>query len=141
MCSSKQSGFSFIEVLIAFLLIGVASLGLVKMQSFVEQRADFAVKSNQAMNIAEQKLEWFRTRGASSAMSSMAVSEFSTIVDGQDLTSHAPYSLTWQVASPSSTLSSSLKSISVNVEWPDRLGESQSLTLETMLSSHSEFDM
>lgn len=141
MRNSKQSGFSFIEVLIAFLLVGVASLGLVKMQSFVEQRADFAVKSNQAMNIAEQKLEWFRTRGASSAMSSMAVSEFSTIVDGQDLTSHAPYSLTWQVTAPSSTLSSSLKSISVKVEWPDRLGESQSLTLETMLSSHSEFDM
>ena len=83
MRNSKQSGFSFIEVLIAFLLIGIASLGLVKMQSFVEQRADFAVKSNQAMNIAEQKLEWFRTRGASSAMSSQAsVSEFSTIVDG-----------------------------------------------------------
>lgn len=139
--SNKQQGFSLVEVLIAFLLIGIASLGLVKMQSYIEQRADFALNSNRALNLAEQKLEWFRTRGASSAISTISVASFSSISSGSDLVSHSPYFLRWSVSTPSASLSSSLKSISVTVEWNDRIGESQTVTVQSMLSSHSEFNM
>lgn len=138
---TKQQGFSFIEVLISFLLIGIASLALVKLQTYIEQRADFAVKSSQALNLAEQKLEWFRARGASSAMSTISVPTFASISSGSDSVTHSPYTLTWTVSIPSASLSSSLKSISVKTSWSDRLGEEQSITLKTMLSSHSEFSM
>jgi type IV pilus assembly protein PilV len=138
---NKQRGFSLLEVLIAFLLIGVAALGLVKMQSYVEQRADFALNSHQALNLAEQKLEWFRTRGASSAASGRSVAEFSSLTSGSDTTNYAPYVLRWSISTPATSLSSSLKSISVTAEWSDRVGVTQSVTVKSMLSSYSEFDM
>ncbi|MEZ8385270.1 prepilin-type N-terminal cleavage/methylation domain-containing protein, partial [Vibrio splendidus] len=51
---SKHSGFSLIEVLISFLLIGVASLGLVKLQVYAEQKSDFALHSVEALHFAER---------------------------------------------------------------------------------------
>lgn len=138
---NKQGGFSLLEVLIAFLLIGVASLGLIKMQSYVEQRADFALNSHQALNLAEQKLEWFRTRGSSPAASGLSVAEFSSLTSGSDTINYAPYVLRWSIATPATSLSSSLKSISVTAEWSDRVGVTQSVTVKSMLSSYSEFDM
>ncbi|KOE83012.1 type IV pilus modification PilV family protein [Vibrio aestuarianus] len=135
---SKQKGFSLIEVMIAFLLIGISSLGLVKLHIYVEQRADFSLHSIEALHLAENKLEWFRTRGASSALSSMTLADFSTdIIDGQD-TSHSFYTLRWSV--PSVSLSGALKSIDIEVSWFDRQGEKQSVKLQTMLSAFSEFD-
>lgn len=138
---NKQSGFSLLEVLIAFLLIGVAALGLVKMQSYVEQRADFALNSHQALNLAEHKLEWFRTRGASSSASGRSVADFSSLTSGSDTSSYSPYVLRWSISTPAMSLSSSLKSISVTAEWSDRVGVTQSVTVKSMLSSYSEFDM
>lgn len=135
---SKQKGFSLIEVMIAFLLIGISSLGLVKLHIYVEQRADFALHSIEALHLAENKLEWFRTRGASSAISSMTLADFSAdIIDGQD-TSHSFYTLRWSV--PSVSLSGALKSIDIEASWFDRQGEKQSVKLQTMLSAFSEFD-
>ncbi|KOO14182.1 type IV pilin [Vibrio xuii] len=138
---NKQSGFSLLEVLIAFLLIGVAALGLVKMQSYVEQRADFALNSHQALNLAERKLEWFRTRGASPVASGRSVADFSSLTSGSDATSHFPYVLRWSISTPATSLSSSLKSISVTAEWSDRVGITQSVTVKSMLSNYSEFNM
>ncbi|MFM2589130.1 prepilin-type N-terminal cleavage/methylation domain-containing protein [Vibrio sp. TBV020] len=139
--STKQSGFSLLEVLIAFLLIGIASLGLVKMQSYVEQRADFALHSHRALNIAEQKMEWFRTRGASAAASTISVATFSSISSGSDGTSYTPYVVRWSVLAPTASLSSSLKSVAITVEWNDRTGVTQSVMVKSMLSSYSEFNM
>ncbi len=133
---TKQSGFSLIEVLISFLLIGIASLGLIKLQINVEQQADYAKHSIKALNLAEQKLEWFRTRGASAATSAMPVSDFDAIVTGSTVV--GAYTLQWQV--PAATISGSLKTITVTTSWQDRIGQTQSIQLKTMLSRYSEFD-
>ncbi|WP_306331306.1 type IV pilus modification PilV family protein [Vibrio injensis] len=133
----KQYGFSLIEVMIAFLLIGVGTLSLVKLQAFVEQRADFAQHSITALNLAEQKLEWFRTRGASAATASLVANYPHDFVDGED-SSHPLYLLQWSV--PSTQLSGALKTIVVHATWKDRYGKDQSVQLKTMISQHSEFD-
>lgn len=133
----KQYGFSLIEVMIAFLLIGVGVLSLVKLQAFVEQRADFAQHSITALNLAEQKLEWFRTRGASAATASLVANYPHDFVDGED-SSHPLYLLQWSV--PSTQLSGALKTIVVHATWKDRYGKDQSVQLKTMISQHSEFD-
>ncbi|MBR9873599.1 MAG: prepilin-type N-terminal cleavage/methylation domain-containing protein [Vibrionaceae bacterium] len=136
MGASKQQGFSFIEVLIAFVLIGIGALGLIKLQTYVEQRADYAAHSIQALHLAEKKLEWFRTRGASAAVSAMPIADFDSIATGSS-TSGA-YTLEWQV--PPATVSGSLKTIIVTSSWEDRMGQSQSVQLKTMISRYSEFD-
>ncbi|ENM5758963.1 prepilin-type N-terminal cleavage/methylation domain-containing protein [Vibrio mimicus] len=135
---NKQRGFSLIEVMISFVLIGVGALGLVKLQAYIEQRADYAMHSIEALNLAEQKLEWFRTRGASSALPTMPSANFDTsIVSGNDA-SHPLYTLSWSV--PAVNLSGALKTIHIEASWKDRHGETQSVELKTMISKHSEFD-
>ncbi|MGR5095152.1 type IV pilus modification PilV family protein [Vibrio maritimus] len=135
--TSNQRGFSLIEVMIAMCLVGVGALGLVKMQTFIEQRSDYAYSSIQALGLAEAKLEWFRTRGANSADSSMVVADFDAdITDGSEL--RAPYLLAWTV--PTITMDGNVKTVVVNVSWSDRLGQSQNLSLTTQISRFSEFD-
>lgn len=135
---NKQSGFSLIEVMISFVLIGVGALGLVKLQAYIEQRADFAMHSIQALNLAEQKLEWFRTRGASSAVSTSPVADYTDdLVAGED-TSHPLYTLQWEI--PSIELSGALKTVLITASWSDRHGKKQHIELKTMISQYSEFD-
>ncbi|WP_423840215.1 type IV pilin [Vibrio mytili] len=133
---TKQMGYSLVEVLLSFLLIGIASLGLLKLQVNVEQKADYAAHSVKALNLAEQKLEWFRTRGASAASPAMPVADFDSIATGSSAV--GAYTLQWQV--PSATVSGSLKAVTVTASWEDRLGETQSIQLKTMISRFSEFD-
>ncbi|WP_243976145.1 type IV pilus modification PilV family protein [Vibrio natriegens] len=132
----KQMGFSLVEILLCFLLIAIASLGLVKLQVNMEQRADYAKHSIKALNLAEQKLEWFRTRGASAATSAMIIADFDSIATGSSIS--GAYSLQWQV--PPATISGSLKTITVTSSWEDRMGQTQSVQLKTMISRYSEFD-
>jgi len=48
----KDQGFSLIEVLITFVLIGIGTLGLIKLQAYIEKQADYAIYSVEALNLA-----------------------------------------------------------------------------------------
>ncbi|MGP8306432.1 type IV pilus modification PilV family protein [Vibrio sp. YIC-376] len=132
----KQKGFSLLEVLIAFLLLGVGALGLTKLNVYLERESEYAIKSIEALRLAENKLEWFRTRGASAAVSAMPVADFDSIATGSSTA--GAYTLQWQV--PPATVSGSLKTIVITSSWEDRMGQTQSVQLKTMLSRYSEFD-
>ncbi|WP_394241986.1 type IV pilus modification PilV family protein [Vibrio astriarenae] len=131
----KQAGFSLIEVLVAFLLIGIAAISLMKLQVHMEQQSEHAVKRLQALRLAENQLEWFRTRGASSALSTVLTADFADIETGR--LSSGDYTLKWTV--PGATMSGSLKTITITANWQDRLGGAQSVELRTMISRYSEF--
>lgn len=134
---SNLRGFSLLEVLITLLLVAIASLSLIAMQVRMEQHADYARSSSKALNLIETKLDWFRTRGANSAHSDILPADFDAMTNGSDVS--GAYTLSWQVSSPSSSLETSLKQISLTVQWNNRLGQSQSVTVKTMLSSYSDF--
>ncbi|MDV6252685.1 prepilin-type N-terminal cleavage/methylation domain-containing protein [Vibrio sp. EA2] len=133
---SKQQGFSLLEVLIAFLLLGVGALGLTKLNVYLERESEYAIKSIEALRLAENKLEWFRTRGASAATPAMPIADFDSIATGSSIS--GAYSLQWQV--PPATVSGSLKTIIITSSWEDRMGQTQSVKLKTMISRYSEFD-
>ncbi|WP_182031141.1 prepilin-type N-terminal cleavage/methylation domain-containing protein [Vibrio sp. B1FLJ16] len=133
---SKTNGFSLLEVLIAFLLLGVGALGLTKLNVYLERESEYAIKSIEALRLADNKLEWFRTRGASAATSAMPVADFDAISTGSSTSGN--YTLEWDVLS--TTVSGSLKTIEITSSWEDRLGQTQSVQLKTMLSRYSEFD-
>jgi len=128
------AGFSLIEVLISLMLISVAALGFVRLQTYVERQIDYVSNAVNALHLAETQLEWFRTRGVSSALTANFDRD---VISGQ--TWSAPfYTVSWAVAA--APLSASLKSISVSVSWPDRHGTPQHVELSTLLSRYSEFD-
>ena len=136
---NKERGFSLVEVMITFLLIGVSVLGLIKLQTYIEQKADFALHSIEALNLAEQKLEWFRTRGALTPNASFNVASYdSDIVSGTEQARYL-YTLTWTVTEPNSLLGS-VKSVDIEASWFDRQGNKQTLKLQTMISKFSEFE-
>ena len=133
---AKQQAFSLIEVLIVFLIIGVGALGLTKLQIYMERESDYAIQSMEALRLAENQLEWFRTRGASDAMSTISTASFDLIATGSSAV--GAYTLEWEV--PVATASGSLKTIVIKSSWQDRMGETQSIRLKTMISRYSEFD-
>ncbi|MBD1555908.1 prepilin-type N-terminal cleavage/methylation domain-containing protein [Vibrio sp. S9_S30] len=136
MTSNKSQGFSLIEVMIAFLIFGVGVLGLVKLQTFMEHKSEHAIRSLEALYLAESKLEFFRQRSVSGAHGTLI---FSRIQSGTEVKSGG-YTLTWTVTQPTGSLSSALKIITVEGEWKDRMNTSQKVSLKTMLSSYNEFD-
>ncbi|MGR5069946.1 type IV pilus modification PilV family protein [Vibrio alfacsensis] len=132
---SKQQGFSLIEILISFLLLGVGALGLTTLQIYMERKSDYAIQSMEALRLAENQLEWFRTRGASAALSTISTASFASISTGSSVI--GSYTVQWDV--PAATVSGSLKTITITSSWQDRTGETQSVELKTMISRYSEF--
>lgn len=133
---SKQKGFNLLEVLISFLLIGVGALGLTKLNVYLERESEYAIKSIEALRLAENQLEWFRTRGASAAMSTITPANFASIATGSSVA--GSYVVEWEV--PAATVSGTLKTITITSIWKDRIGETRSVQLKTMISQYSEFE-
>ena len=124
-----------IEVLVSLLLVSIGGLGLLKLQVFIERQSDYALHSIEALRLAENQLEWFRTRGASDALSTVSSAQFSTITSGSYTAGN--YTLSWQATAEEG--SSSLKSVVMTATWQDRLEQTQSVELHTMLSRFNEF--
>ncbi|WP_299691782.1 prepilin-type N-terminal cleavage/methylation domain-containing protein [uncultured Vibrio sp.] len=146
----KNSGFSLIEVLISFLLIGIASLGLIKLQVYVEQKSDYALQSVEALHFAESQLEYYRTR-VSDVSGAVGLIPFTSINQANyclNVASSDPlmglsgsgYNMTCEVTNTDGALSGALKNITVTVAWQDRMNSQQSIYLETMISKYSEFN-
>ncbi|AUI85448.1 type IV pilin [Vibrio azureus] len=132
----SSRGFSLIEVLVSLLLVSIGGLGLLKLQVFIERQSDYALHSIEALRLAENQLEWFRTRGASDALSTVSSAQFSTITSGSYTAGN--YTLSWQATAEEG--SSSLKSVVMTATWQNRLEQTQSVELHTMLSRFNEFE-
>ena len=138
----KQYGMSLLEVLIAFLLIGIGAMGLVRLQANAESKADFADKSIQALYIAENKLESFTRRGISSASGSYMYSDIASdsCVSASTCSTSAPGFQARCEVSPYASLSGALSVVKVEVCWWDRFSEKQAITLTSAISQYSELD-
>ncbi|MBD1571828.1 pilus assembly protein PilV [Vibrio sp. S17_S38] len=152
--TSKQQGFSLLEVMIAFAVLVFGVLGLMKLQSYMERQSDYALHSIRALHLAEAKLELFRTRSISGASGTIKFDDIQSgceMVSGTHSVSFAvsggscnlvagdpDYLVRW--SAPLVVLSGSLKTIEVTSSWNDRRNELQSLQLKTMLSKYNEFD-
>ncbi len=134
----KQSGFSLVEVMITFALIGVSALGFIKLQAYIEQRADYALHSIQALNVAEQRLEWFRTRGSIAQTPNIIVPHYERNIISYICNEDPFYTVSFTVNKPA--LSGAIKTIDMEVSWLDRHGKKRSVSLQTMISKYSEFD-
>ncbi|OIQ26038.1 prepilin-type N-terminal cleavage/methylation domain-containing protein [uncultured Vibrio sp.] len=135
---ANQKGFSLIEVMVAFILIGVASLGLIKLQSYVESKADHAKTSLEALYMMESQLEKFRQRGVSSPAYLYTLLDVHGECNAMTENSSA---LVVQLACESELLmGDTVSKITVKAYWHDRYQQDKEVKIVTMLSKYSEFD-
>ncbi|HIF9069683.1 TPA: type IV pilus modification PilV family protein [Photobacterium damselae] len=134
-------GFSLLEVVITLAVLSVGVLGLVKMQAYMEVKAENALKTLDALHIAESQMEYYQTR-ASNVSGATGLIPFASMADStycrQSMVSGSIYTLTCDALTLS--LSDALRTIEVKVSWSDRHGVSQAVSLKTALSKYSEFD-
>ncbi|AJR09761.1 prepilin-type cleavage/methylation domain-containing protein [Photobacterium gaetbulicola] len=134
---SNSRGFSFVEVLIALAIMAVGVMAVIKMQSFMDFKADNALKTLDALYLAEEKLEQYHTRSQSAAGGTIA---FGSIQSHTEATSMAGLTVTRVVTVIDDMPVPDAKKVTVEVIWNDRFEQIQSVSLETVISKYSEFD-
>ncbi|WP_063652294.1 prepilin-type N-terminal cleavage/methylation domain-containing protein [Aliivibrio fischeri] len=133
---SRQKGFNLLEIMISFTIIGIGALGLLKLQTFIELKSEYAIRSIEALYNAEAQLEKFRSRSTSGAGGTITYDSITTSSD--DVTINGiTYTLTWDV---DSIISASAKHITISSAWDTRHGNQEFITLETIISKYNEFD-
>ncbi|HIF9062952.1 TPA: type IV pilus modification PilV family protein [Photobacterium damselae] len=139
--TSNHRGFSLLEVLIAMIVLAIGLVGLMKLQIHMEVKAENALKTLDALHIAESQMEYYQTR-ASNVSGATGLIPFASMADStycrQSMVSGSIYTLTCDASNLS--LSGALRTIDVKVSWSDRHGVSQAVSLKTALSKYSEFD-
>ena len=140
----RQSGSSLIEAMIALLIMGAGMLSLSGMQMDLARGTDSTRQRTQALRLAQEKMEEFRSYtgiagsvGAAGTVNASALN-WNALADGQDSVSgNAVYARSWTFGGASA---SPMRSASVRVTWTDRSGKAQSLTLSSVLSQTDPFD-
>ncbi|HIF9311115.1 TPA: type IV pilus modification PilV family protein [Photobacterium damselae] len=138
-----SKGFSLLEVVITLAVLSVGVLGLVKMQAYMEVKAENALKTLDALYIAEAQMEYYQRRannvsGATGLIPFASMADSTYCIDSTAISKG--YFIVCNESDPIAALSSALKTIEVKVSWSDRHGVSQAVSLKTALSKYSEFD-
>ncbi|WP_318463511.1 type IV pilus modification PilV family protein [Photobacterium leiognathi] len=157
MIYKNQKGFSLLEVIISLAVLSVGVLGLVKMQAYMEVKSENALKTLDALHIAEAQMEYYQSRASniSGATGLISFDELDELEPSSapgtvrklkhcmdpEFTDGTIFELDCAVSEAlSTTLSSALKTINIKVSWADRRGVSQAVSLKTAVSKYSEFD-
>ncbi|WP_318436472.1 type IV pilus modification PilV family protein [Photobacterium leiognathi] len=135
-------GFSLLEVIISLAVLSIGVLGLVKMQAYMEVKSENALKTLDALYIAEAQMERYHSRHHISDASTTIKVAFASMANStycmEDIAKSSGFSMICNVSPP--TLSGALRTIEVKVSWADRRGVSQAVSLKTAVSKYSEFD-
>ncbi|WP_318521901.1 type IV pilus modification PilV family protein [Photobacterium leiognathi] len=137
MIYKKYKGFSLLEVVISLAVLSVGVLGLVKMQAYMEVKSENALKTLDALYLAEQKLEYFRTRSLSGGGETITYSSISTASKTISIAGTTMYR---NITVIDNEPVSGAKKINVIVSWQDRRDVTQNVSLDTVISKYSEFD-
>ena len=147
----RMSGFSLIEALIAFLIVGVGLLGAAKLQAVFTGDSAASQQRDEAVVVAQDAIERFRGFSALATTSGVVAYDdivSSTAAETVDGT-NARYNRSWTVqeccieqtaltsACPASNCGSNpmrWKNVAVVVNWTDKGGVSNSVNLVTKIA-------
>ncbi len=155
---SKIKGFSLLEVVISIAVLSVGIIGLVKMQTYMEVKAENALKSIDALYYAEAQMEHiFRRQDDQGDVSKAASIRNNGLIPWSDIV--ADPTACWgdedfpndatgimitcdfqKFDGTLSAISNSGGTYRVTSQWVDRHGNAQSIELKTAVSRYSEFD-
>lgn len=122
-----QRGLTLIEALVAFLILSLGMLAVVRLQPELRQHAEAARQRSEATRIAQQDIEALRVLGTNS-LDTIVNADHTVEPDGLGSPRYALQRrvdpATWPQA----------RGVTVVVSWPDRRGDVQQLTLRTLIA-------
>jgi type IV pilus modification protein PilV len=144
----KQLGFSIIEALIALVIMGFGILSLASMQVGLSHSADDAKQRTEAVRLAQEKIEQFRSyTGIASTLvdpvsTSTAALNWNALVDSKPdspdrITTNTTYERTWTFGGSSDD---AMRGLTVKVGWINRAGQAQTLSLSSVVSKTDPAD-
>ena len=138
MTFNKNKGFSLIEVLISILVISIAFVSIVRLQSYVALRSEQIELQYQAVRVAEAQVMLWQNVGATVDCDGTA--KLLTLDNLQSCQiNFSPFKGDVEViGNPKVDLSGNilLKELMVSVTWTDRSGERGTITL---VSAHTPY--
>lgn len=127
----NQKGISLIEVLITIIIIAVGILGLAKLQQRLWHHSGLLEQQNQAIIIAEKKIEELRGfEQVQSAAGKFAYDDIATESPQTINSTNTNYTLVSNVDASDPNY----KIINVTVSWTDTNGSAQSINLTSIIS-------
>lgn len=140
----RQSGFTIIEALISLIIMGFGILSLSGMQLDLSRNADDAKQRTEAVRLAQEKIEYYRsyTGIAATLIGQGTVSgsalNWDALVNGSDtITTNAVYARSWTFGGANTD---PMRNLTVGVVWTDRAGQTQTVTLSTVISKTDAAD-
>lgn len=147
----RQGGFSLLEVLIALVVLGAGLISLAMFQGAVLQDNDLAKARSVAAQLAEERIEQFRSfRVLNITPGVNSYESISPNATGESVTvSNVTYTRTWRVTdfcfpvtrnSPAGSVNCrrpipDFKNITVIVAWTDQDGNPQDVRLTTSIAA------
>lgn len=125
----RQRGFTLIESLIAFLVLSIGALALLRLQPELRQHLEFARQRGEAVRLAQQEIEGLR--GPATPAEFDAIADRALTLEPDGLGSPR-YALQRRV---DTTSWPGAKGIEVAVAWTDRQGQVQTVTLATLIGA------
>ena len=131
-------GFSLIESLIGFLILGLGMLGVTEMESVVLGASSDSHQRNAAVHMAQDRIEQFRAWCPSACALS-----YDGIASGSDTPASqmgAQFSRAWTVTDNTGSGQPRFKTVTVTVTWEGKQGSStdvstRQVTLQTKISA------
>ncbi len=124
----RQRGVSLVEALIGSLLLSIGLMGALRLQSTMRLGADVARERIQALQMAQQQMEAWRSFSGSTAFQAIGEPIHVNTV-GPSRFSISPSVVDDEVAT--------LKAAAVAVHWPDRSGSTQTVALHSQIGGAS----
>ena len=139
-----QYGYTLVEAMIALAIMGFGMFSLSGTQMVLSRHADDARQRTEAVRMAQEKMEEFRsyTGIATTVLGPGSVSATATnwnsLTNGQDsLTRNAVYVRTWTFSGTPEAL---MRGATVRVSWTDRANVAQAVSLSSILSRTDPVD-
>jgi Tfp pilus assembly protein PilV len=123
----SMRGVSLVEALVALAVMAFGMLAVVGVQSTLRHNGDVSKQRSEATRLAQEKMEGLRSFVVADTWTNMV--DVNESIAG----TNAQYSVTRQVIG--GTTDPPAKALRITVDWTDRTGQPQSVTLSSVISS------